>query len=241
MKLHIYSYRYAQEILQHPNNLSAWNEIEKILRDAPLFIYPGKSKTNAKLRVVQQLMNTYFDRRFAVDCGWQFHPLATQIEKSGLAADYRKDFERIKIQAEVQFGNMARWYSDIFKFQTAYSKSLIHCGLSVVPTASMAREIDSNIAYYERAYKELPSAELSITLPILLVGLEHDRHTPVVDVSACRFESVRQITGRGNALNRWRIVNAYLKKSRMNSIGPDSDPGPIPTGNLEAEDADSTD
>jgi hypothetical protein len=237
MKLQVYSYRYAQEILQHPNNVAAWNEIEVILRDAPVFIYPGKSKKNAKLQVVQQLMNTYFDRRFAVDCGWTFHPLATQIEGSALSADFRKSFDKITIQAEIQFGNMARWYSDIFKFQTAYSKSLIQCGLSVIPTAKMAREIDSNISQFERALRELPSADLSITLPILLVGVEADENTPAVDVSLCGFKSVGEITGKGNATNRWRIVHGYISGTDMKSIGPDSDIGPLPQGNIEADDS----
>src|SRR5947207_2169099 len=108
MKLHVYSYRYALEILQHPNHLSAWTEIEGILRNAPLFIYPGKSKKSSKLEIVQQLMNTYFERRFVVDNRWLYHPLATGIIKSGLAADFRKTFGDITVQAEIQFGNMAR-------------------------------------------------------------------------------------------------------------------------------------
>jgi hypothetical protein len=153
MKLHIFSYRYAEEILQHPNNVAAWSEIESILRDAPIFIYPGKSK-NAKLQIVQQLMNTYFDRRFAVDCGWDYHPLATGIAESGLAADFRKTFGKITIQAEVQFGNMARWYSDIFKLQAAYSQSLVQCGLCVLPVGAMAKMTDSNVANYERAVRD---------------------------------------------------------------------------------------
>ena len=235
MKLHIYSYRYAQEILQHPNNIDAWNEIKRVLSRAPVFIYPGKSKKNASLQIVQQLMNTFFDRRFAVDCGWTFHPLATGIERSGLSADFRKAFDHVTVQAEIQFGNMARWYSDIFKFQTAYSKALIQCGLSVIPMARMARAIDSNIAQFERARRELPSADLSITLPILLIGLEQDAKTPVVDVSACRFGTVGEITGRGNALNRWRIVNGYLLGADMKMIGPESSTGPLPVGDLDAE------
>jgi hypothetical protein len=134
MKVHIFSYRYALEILQHPSNLAAWLEIEKIVSNAPVFIFPGKSK-NKRLQIVQQLMNTYFDRRFAVDSGWTYHPLATGIMDSRLAADFRKRFAAITIQAEVQFGNMARWYSDIFKLQAAYSQSLIHAGLCVVQPA----------------------------------------------------------------------------------------------------------
>jgi hypothetical protein len=226
MRLHIFSYRYAQEILQHQNNLAAWNEIEVILRNAPIFIYPGKSK-NPRLLIVQQLMNTYFDRRFAVDCKWQYHPLATGIAESGLAADFRKNFGNITIQAEIQFGNMARWYSDIFKFQAAYSQSLIQCGLCVVPISEMARITDSNVANYERAVRELPSANLSITLPILLVGLEKDETTKVVDVSVCHFASLKEIVGKGNHINRWRIINGYISDADMSTIGPESDPGPM--------------
>jgi hypothetical protein len=236
MKLHVYSYRYAQEILQHLNNVAAWNEIEGILSNAPVFIYPEKSTKNANLKIVQQLMNTYFDRRFAVDCGWTFHPLATGIVKSGLSADFRKTFDRITVQAEIQFGNMARWYSDIFKFQTAYAQSLIQCGLCVVPVDQMAKEIDSNIAHYERAVRELPSANLSITLPILLVGLEQDKQTEIVDVSACRFETVGEITGRGHAKNRWRIVNGYIAGVAMEKIGPESEVGPMLEDDEVAED-----
>jgi restriction endonuclease BglII len=226
MKLHIFSYRYAQEILQHPNNVAAWNEIESILSNAPIFIYPGKSK-NLRLQIVQQLMNTYFDRRFAVDCGWNYHPLATEIADSGLSADFRKSFGNITIQCEIQFGNMARWYSDIFKFQTAYSQSLIQCGLCVLPMGGMARATDSNVAHYERAVRELPSANLSITLPILLIGLEQNAETAVVDVRTCQFSAFKEIVGKGNHENRWRIVNGYMQGVEMDQIGPKSDVGPI--------------
>jgi hypothetical protein len=236
MRLRVFSYRYAQEILQHPNNAAAWNEIETILSKAPLFVYPEKSSKNKKLRVVQQLMNTYFDRKFAVDAGWSYHPLATGIAESGLSADFRKNFGSITIQTEVQFGNMARWYSDIFKFQTAYSQSLIQCGLCVVPMGSMASEIDSNIANFERAVRELPSANLSITLPILLVGLEKDASTPEIDVRPCKFRSVKEITGKGHAENRWRIVNAYLSGVDMKEVSAQSDTGPMLTSGAEDDD-----
>lgn len=225
MRVHYYSYRYAEEILQHPHYQHAWEEICGVLESAPLFVYSGKSK-NADLDVVQQVMNCYFDRRFAVDCRWQHHPLATSIEGSGLAADFRKDFGGLTIQAEVQFGNMARWYSDLFKFQAAYSQSLIQMGLSVVPVGALAKRIDSNVANYERVCRELPSAELSITLPILVAGLEPDDETPIVDLRQCRFKKISEITGKGRSDNRWRIVNGYLGGQPMASIGPDSDTGP---------------
>jgi hypothetical protein len=180
-------------------------------------------------------MNTYFDRRFAVDCGWKYHPLATEITDSWLSADFRKSFGNITIQCEIQFGNMARWYSDIFKFQTAYSQSLIQCGLCVLPMAAMARATDSNVAHYERAVRELPSANLSITLPILLIGLEQDADTPVVNVKECRFAAYKEIVGKGNHENRWRIVNGYTQGVAMDQIGPTSDVGPMLTDEIPDE------
>jgi hypothetical protein len=230
MRLEIYSYRYAREILEHPNNADAWTEIQSVLSTAPIFLYPGKSKVR-RLDIVQQLMNTYMDRRFAVDLHWDYHPLATRILNSGLAADFRKQFSHITIQTEIQFGNMARWYSDIFKFQAAYSQSLIQCALSVVPMGVTARRIDQNIAYYERAVRELPSAELSITLPILMIGIEPDESTAIVDGRACRFNSFKEVI---QTENRWRIVNAYINGVGMETVGSNS-----PTGPMLVDDAES--
>jgi hypothetical protein len=199
-------------------------------------VYPGKSKKNKRLDVVQQVMNTYFDRMLVIGCGWEYHPLATRIENSGLTADFKKSFGDLTIQAEIQFGNMSRWYSDVFKFQAAYSQSLIRVGLSIIPMGSLARRIDSNIVNFERARRELPSAELSVTLPILMIGLEVDERTQTVDISACNFDAITAITGRGNSENRWRIVHGFLSGVPMEQIGPESPTGPM-FQTLEEEEA----
>lgn len=226
MRVEEYSYRFAREILQHPDHLNAWHELYGVIQNTPLFIFPGKSAKNRRLDVVQQLINVYYDRRLSVDLGWEYHPLATRISNSGLAADFRKQFGNLVIQVEVQFGNMSRWYSDIFKFQTAYSQQLINIGVCVLPCSSIATRIDSNVAQFERALRELPSAELSITLPILLAGLSLDHNTPVVDVSQTQFGSANAISGKGNVMNRWRIVHGYLNGIQMSNIGPASPTGP---------------
>lgn len=226
MRLKLHSYRFAQEILQHPNHRGAWDEVRGICEGAPLFIWPAKSGKNARLDVVQQLMNVYFDRRFAIDAGWQHHPLATKIEASGLRADFRKSFGALAVQVEVQFGNMARWYSDIFKFQTAYSQGLIQAAISILPTAALGRRIDSNVAHFERAVRELPSAELSITLPILLIGLDPDFATAEINVSSSQFPGVKELTGKTKAENLWRVVNGCVDKTPIAQIGPESPVGP---------------
>jgi len=226
MRLELHSHRFAQEILQHPTHKGAWEEVRQICSAAPLFVWPGKSQKDARADVVQQLMNVYFDRRFAIDHKWEHHPLATAIEASGLRADFRKSFGDLPVQVEVQFGNMARWYSDIFKFQTAYGQGLIKAGISILPTVSLARRMGQNVANYERALRELPSAELSITLPILLIGLEPDYATAAVDVSHSKFEKVQDIIGKTMADNAWRVVNGCIRGDAVSNIGPDSEIGP---------------
>lgn len=242
MQYELFSYRYGREILEHHNFAAAWEEIERIIRAAPVFLYRGKSSRNRRLDIVQQALNAYFDRVFAVEHGWQHHPLATGIVNSQLKADFRKEFvglngDRLSIQTEVQFGNMARWYSDIFKFQAAYSQKLVQVGLSIIPMHSLGKRIDSNVVNFDRAKRELPSADLSITLPIVMVGVSTGEDTPVVDLRQCQFGSIKEITGRGNGDNLRRIVHAYLKGRPMDTVGPNSDRGPA----INVIDPDETD
>lgn len=173
-------------------------------------------------------MNSYFDRRFHIDHKWEYHPFATKIPNSALRADYRKDFNGLSVQTEIQFGNMARWYSDVFKFQAAYSEELVHLGVSILPMASLASQIDSNVAYYERAMRELPSANLSITLPILLIGVEEDGSTPRLDIRTSKFKTVTEVNGRGKEDNRLRLVTAVVTGKQIKDVGEDSPIGEKP-------------
>lgn len=234
MKYELYNYRFAQEILQHKKHVKCWKEIIEAIEEAPVFIFAGKSK-NLRLDVVQQLQNAYFDRKLAVEFGWEFHPTATKIPNSNLKADFRKEFNGLHVQAEVQFGNMSRWYSDIFKFQAAYSESLTQAAISIVPMMSLATRIDSNVANFERCKRELPSAKLSITLPILLIGVSVDNATTIIDVSKSKFSGIKDVTGRGKLDNRWRVVNSYFAGSRIETIGERSPTGPTLASSADEE------
>lgn len=228
-----YSYRYAREILQHPDFGTAWNEISQVVDSCPLFRFANKSANNQNLDVSQHVSNAYFDRRFAVDLGWEYHPPATNIPNSDLAADFRKQFvghASITVQAEVQFGNMARWYTDVFKFQAAYSQGLIQLGLLIVPTTALASRIDSNVANYDRVIRELPAANLSITLPILVIGIYPDETTPIVEIHQSAFAGIAQVKQNPNPM---RIVNGYLQQIPIQDIGPNTPTGPLPGAVIE--------
>jgi hypothetical protein len=166
LTLHKFSYRFAQEVLENsPAFQPAYNEIMDVFsRLVPLSRIGG----NARFPIDQKRMNKWIDGQFRSIPGWEYHPRITDNTK--LEGDFKKD----RIQIEVQFGNMARWTYDILKFQITYSQGIVDIGVLVVPMRWFAGLIGDNVVYYERVLRELPHAKLSITLPILVLGLEPD-------------------------------------------------------------------
>ncbi|WMJ86975.1 BglII/BstYI family type II restriction endonuclease [Anaerocolumna sp. MB42-C2] len=173
-----YSYRYAEEILQNPKYLDAYKEIIDICKKCPVPVFKGKSSKQAKKDVIQQVMNTYFKVAF-LQRGWEDEPLATPEDNEDvLRSDFRKKFERrnedsgpIILQIEVEFGNIASAYRNYFKFQLSYSYGLTDVCILILPSQHLSTRIDSGVANFEKALREIPAAKLSITVPILIVGL----------------------------------------------------------------------
>ncbi len=177
MKLKTYSYRFAEEILQHERYKDAYDEIIQICEKCPIPVYKGKSKNQSKLDVVQQIMNTYFWEAFKLK-GWIDEPLATPNSNDDeLRSDFRKTFKKendygeITIQIEVEFGNVASSYRNYFKFQLSYSYDLTDVCVLIVPSQHLSTRIDSGVSNYEKVLREIPSAKLSVTVPILVIGL----------------------------------------------------------------------
>lgn len=166
MRLHKFSYRFAEEVLAHsPAFQTAYAEaLDVFTRLVPL----RRDGGNPRFPISQIRMNTWVDAEFSNVGGWEYHPRIT--DNTRLEGDFKKD----RIQIEVQFGNMARWTYDILKFQITYSQGLVDIGILVVPVQWFAGVIGDNVVYYERVLRELPHAKLSITLPILVLGLEPD-------------------------------------------------------------------
>jgi hypothetical protein len=129
------------------------------------------------LPVDQKALNHHFDEAFSA-AGWEWHPYVTTGE-TGPRTRLRADFKADRLQVEVQFGNMARWYTDVFKFQLSYAQDLIDVAILVVAKQSFANLIDENIAHFERVVRELPWAKMSLTLPVLVIGIEPDDYAPI--------------------------------------------------------------
>lgn len=173
MKVTEFSYRFAAEVLGSPAFLPLRNDVMEILASIQNIPAPKKPKTrNRKTKswnftTDQKALNKLMDGLFK-ERGWQCQPPVTNDKVTGIKADYKKG----RVQVEAQFGNMARWYTDVFKFQVSYSLGLIDVGILVTPTQQFANTIDENVAHFERVIRELPYAKMSLTLPILVLGIE---------------------------------------------------------------------
>ena len=172
MLLATHSYRYAAEILEAPQFRAAKVELFNILTRTPVLALaqpkpPRRAGFHGKpFTTDQKAINRWFDAEFKSK-DWEYHPDITGDRVTQLKADFRHG----GLLVEIQFGNMARWYTDVFKMQVSYSLGKTEVGILVAPTQSFAATIDENVAYYERIIRELPYARMSITLPILVVGL----------------------------------------------------------------------
>jgi hypothetical protein len=165
------SYRFGSEVLDSRDFRKLKRDIGEILTeiDVPQLCPPKTRKRGGKEMVFttdQKALNARLDEAFRAR-DWHCQPPVTEDKVTGIKADYKKD----RVQVEVQFGNMARWYTDVFKLQVSYSLDLIDVGVLVVPMQDFASTIDENVAYYERVVRELPYAKMSITLPIWIVGI----------------------------------------------------------------------
>ncbi len=166
-----YSYRHALSILEKEYGTELL-EIFEIL-NLVSFAHPSKVKKRQRGgRVVSiksisaALTNAQIAKALKTK-KWEVTPKIISKSQSNLAADAKKG----KIQVEIQFGNMARWYTDVFKFLLSYSADDIEVGILIVPMQATAAKIDENVAYYERVVRELPHAKMGITIPILVIGV----------------------------------------------------------------------
>jgi hypothetical protein len=165
------SYRHAESILTTEYR-GEQKEIIQVLSSiswVPMELKERKrnGRVVARLDINQNGTNALIEEAF-VKLGWERHPRIVSAAESDLAADFKKDV----IQVEVQFGNMARWYTDIFKFLLSYAANDIEVGVLAVPVLSTARRIDENVVNFERVQRELPHAKMAVTIPVWVLGLE---------------------------------------------------------------------
>lgn len=223
MNIKTYSYRFSEEILQHPRYHDIYNELMTVCRQCPVPVYEGKSTKQPDKDVVQQVMNSYFFKRFE-GLGWETEPLATpDTNEDALRSDFRKTFcdedgvILATVQIEVEFGNVASSYRNYFKFQLSFSYDLTDVCVLIVPSQHLSVRIDSGVSNFEKTIREIPSAKLSVTVPTLVIGLfdVEDNGTPVTpwDVKAITTDlNVLKNANRDVTARHYEIINNYINE-----------------------------
>ena len=87
----------------------------------------------------------------------------------------RSDFRKARIEVEVQFGNVARYAYDVYKMAISMAMGQADVGIQVVCTKKFAGITGGNIAYYERAVRELERSRLTLIVPLVVIGIEPDQ------------------------------------------------------------------
>ena len=137
------SYRFGDELLDSPKFSHLKDDVVAILKATPVptLARPKERRRGGRtwrFSTDQIRLNACLDRAFGAR-GWDVHPYIVERERfTKLQADYKKE----RVQVEVQWGNMARWYTDVFKFQVSYSLGHIDIGVLVTATQHFAATID---------------------------------------------------------------------------------------------------
>lgn len=211
MQYELFSHNHALEILEHKAFAPLLAELFGAVQATPVF-YDSRKSTHA---VLQGATNTFFDRTLT-DKGWELHPDAVEIpagtpdsERVALKADFKKSnpTEDGSVQVEVQFGNAARWYSDILKMEASYAASRADVGVCIIPMLHWSKDIDSNVANFERARRELRVLRLVVRVPVLLIGISPGPKTPLVDVRDSGLSKL-DLHERLRVIDQWQAAGA---------------------------------
>lgn len=208
MRATIESHQYAETVLQGQFS-HEWEQLLGVLGtlDVPLrpvgpytrtgrpkspkrqFRVIGGRKASALMPVDQAQMNGLI-RGALSDLGWNPEPYIL-IDREGRPIDtrLRGDFEKSGVFVEVEFGNVASFYRDLFKFHIAGTTGAAHVGVIVVATDSLARFFDQGQARFEQAVSMLPYMRAGVQLPTAIIGIDVSDWAPI----RRRYDEMRQL------------------------------------------------
>lgn len=208
----VFSHRNGRDILESPKFRDAYHEFLDVLRGLPAYRASNVKKTSASHVISPGAMNKWLDNELCIKRDWDWHPLVIDPDPDDRArrSQLRSDFRKSRIEVEVQFGNVARYAYDVYKMAISMALGHADVGLQVVCTKRFAAITGGNIAYYERAVRELERARLTLIVPLVVVGIEPD--TWVEFPSEVDAPNVTAAT-----------INAARKARGMPPVPPDAD------------------
>jgi len=211
--MRVESHRYAEDVMA-ARFQDEWDQLRDVLGNLEPPLRPtgpytrlGRPKTpkrqarafggrraNVLLPIDQSAMNEQIDAAL-VELGWRRQPWIL-VDKDGQPIDtrLRGDFEKNGVFVEVEFGNVASLYRDLFKFHIAGTSGAAEVGVVVVATAQLAAFFDQGQATWETAIGLLPYMRAGIQLPTAIVGLDVNDWS---DIAARYNEMLETLTANG--------------------------------------------
>lgn len=201
----VFSHRNGRDILESPKFSRAFNEFMGVLGSLPPYRAAQAKKTSAAHVIAPGAMNHWLDNELCVKLDWDWHPLIIEAEPDdpGHKSQLRSDYRKTRIEVEVQFGNVARYAYDVYKMAIAMALNHSDVGIQVVCTKKFAGITGGNIAYYERAVRELERSRLTLIVPLVVVGIEPEKwitdayppENQAPNVTAATINAVRKKRG----------------------------------------------
>jgi len=151
------------------------NEINEIISNVSPFKTKISKERNRRGRCLynprelnDSFQSNFSSRRFKeVRLDYKIPISKTKEISSYKQIDYNKD----KVNVEVQFGKYAFMFYDMSKFQHFYNAGKIDVGVEIVPTYDMMREMSSGVSYgeqlkydIERLHRSFPSVPVKIIM-----------------------------------------------------------------------------
>jgi hypothetical protein len=170
----IFSHRNGLDILESPKFGDAYREFMGVLCNLPAYRAAKTKKTSPAHIIAPGAMNHWLDNELCVKRDWDWHPLVIDADPAdpSLKSQLRSDFRKDRIEVEVQFGNVARYAYDVYKMAISLALQNADVGIVVVCTKRFAAITGGNIAYFERAVRELEHSRLTLIVPLIVVGIE---------------------------------------------------------------------
>lgn len=99
-----------------------------------------------------------------------------QITKIKKISSYKQiDYNKDKVNVEVQFGKYAFMFYDMSKFQHFYNAGKIDVGVEIVPTYDMMKEMSSGVSYGEQLEYDIKRLNRSFpSVPVKIIMVEPD-------------------------------------------------------------------
>ena len=112
------------------------------------------------------------------NAGWTCQPVANHASEM-VGANLVGDFVKNRVFVEVEFGNVASVYRDLFKFQIASRANTCDVAVLVAATSRLARLFDQGVASFEYLLTLREYLSIGLQMPVWIVGLDASNWTDI--------------------------------------------------------------